>query len=717
MKYIQKMERSGPFRLVEQPSGRPTSSKITATSLVIDRDKSVIIGTSEGQIILHTNQREEAVSIILKSKKPVTRILLVSDYLLAICGNELFSLEAKTLSKKPPFQNLRDVCEVCANQHGPPDWGLCIITASPQSEDGVIHLFADLGSSQFEKLREIPLKGIVGTPMQACWYENVICVGGTKSAALIDDVRGTSKKIPIIVDAKRGPILLPLPDGRILLSSAGGLGVVIDLQGNPAPNAGAIVWSNSPISMVSSGPYVIVLLEDGIVEISASDTPGQVIQRLLIKNASAVLSSDNGLLGETLFESKEEDRKYRFCVGLSLQYSDAPYRIIEALPLRSRVFELLEEDNGDCSRAVHLARESFSAGSSEGKLFLFEKSIYLRAGTIIASKGTNFDLVFEYFFKAELNPEQLLELGGYSSSSSLSGESNIDNALSNLVRKDQIFQKNLQFRLTFIDYIFKWRAAMGSNQKLDTDIMLYLSTLSDSERLEKFSLDASNQCDEIFCLKHLQALGLNLASANLSFTRSETISVYACEIYQNLNLNKSFARCFQKKKPENPESILKVQELIDKHLDWILSNCDIDELTTIFENNVEWLFKSIPVDRILSAQIERPRRFILFLLQQVPKVPPEELGSALVYAMEEAISFNDSREKISYQLMNLATQSKRIAETILDLIRQSKFNARMNRERANCLGVLGKHREALKILEYFHRSLRIKQWRQFVQAE
>ena len=109
----------GPFKLVEKRPGRPTAFKITATSLLYMRSDVIIVGTSDGQVLLPQgpDKKEDSIVTVLKARKPVTRLIKSSaDTFLAVCGGELFLLSAKTFSRKPAFQTLRQVADVCALQ-------------------------------------------------------------------------------------------------------------------------------------------------------------------------------------------------------------------------------------------------------------------------------------------------------------------------------------------------------------------------------------------------------------------------------------------------------------------------------------------------------------------------------------------------------------------------------------------------------------------------
>jgi hypothetical protein len=162
----------GPFRLGEKRTGRVSAAKADATCLIMLSPTQVVIGTAAGQVILSSSATQTQVAV-LKPKRAVTRMVKVFNFLLALCGGELFVLELATMAKQTlsVFQPLKDlvVVDLCVNQRGPPDWGLCIVTS-----DRTLHLFANFTPNSFEKLREIPVaESLVGSVLQCCWYETV----------------------------------------------------------------------------------------------------------------------------------------------------------------------------------------------------------------------------------------------------------------------------------------------------------------------------------------------------------------------------------------------------------------------------------------------------------------------------------------------------------------------------------------------------------------
>lgn len=692
--------RDGPFRVVESAiKGRVTSTKQTATSLLLFRDGRVAVGTLEGHVVLHSD-KQESVAIVLKSKKPVSKLVQATNGLiLALCGGEVFTLDDVSLTRKLAFQNLRDVVDIAPNQRGPPDWGVCLVTAT--QEDGALHLFADLGSKQFELLRDIPLKGCVGRPTQVCWYENVICLGGTKAAVLLDDVQGTWKKVPIAVNSTRGPIILPLSEGRILLDSAGGIGVVIDLQGDPVPNVGAIAWTASPVAIAKSGPYVISLMDNGVLEVATSVSPGTVVQRLTIPHAARVLASDDGLIGELLFESNEVERSFAFVLGLMSQHSDTPFKKVQVLPLKERLLSMLEADSGDVTRSLNLIKESFpniySPAVKELENFTYTK------GAFIHLNERRFQRALQLMLNSSFHPGKLLSCVGIQLPDD---EEQVQDAIDPGVRHD----------VEFVDFIYKflmeWRLQHGGESKLDTLIVFFLASKNDlfEEQLESFCMDATNVCNLEMASDKLAESGLDLCVVHLQSVRlgSSVAVMDACAKYQALDQPKHVLRVLLSV-DKGLVDVSSLQAFVSSNMSWILRKWSTQELLRLMESFGSTLLfgeGSVPEEDILNSGLDRPRRLLASI--HVLSAKPDGVATvkALVAALEEDIYVMDGSEAgtrdetIAKDFVCALHQNPALSHMAFELIDKSKFRMRFGRERAKCLSYLGRHRDALNILVY-----------------
>ena len=176
------------------------------------------------------------------------------------------------------------------------------------------------------------------------WRSDRVCVSYKQKHSILSVDTGATKDIPAGDDTGKDAVVVPLPDGCILLSGFERVGVVIDWNCSPAGNT--LVWSHPPLAAVAAGAYLASIIGERDVEVHAIGRREKaIVQRLAFPSPCVSL----GYTGERIF------------VACSMP---ASVHALELLPPSRQVEELLA--TGRVDEALNLARQkTFPSGAVE----------------------------------------------------------------------------------------------------------------------------------------------------------------------------------------------------------------------------------------------------------------------------------------------------------------------------------------------------------------
>ncbi|KAH9257932.1 hypothetical protein BASA81_003350 [Batrachochytrium salamandrivorans] len=662
----------GPFRLQGRLQGRVTVSKSTATCLVMWRDL-VLCGTAEGSLILHSSSQpqQQPQVMVLKPKRPVLKLVkaFANTCVLALCGGEVFCFElVNGLLTRRVVGELHafamPVVDICVNQRGPPDWGLCVITS-----DFRLHLFSSFSPSHLvEPLRELACPIDLGGNVQSCWYENVLCVGGSLAVVLIGDDDGeVPKRIPINLGESAALVILPLPEGRILIST-GLLAVLVDLGGNPVLNQPVMAFSSPALQMICSGPYLVSVFADRRVDVAHCKSPGNVVQRLVLANAAPCLASANPyLFGELLYLLEQDgEMPCAFAIGLANQHSETLFRMAEPLALMDRLRESFVLEEGDdedlpdlTQRALSLVGESFPPSCLD-KIKELERFVYVLAGQRALRQGGR--EAWEYFQLADLRPAQLLD--------------------------DEDDRTLAATPSDVLDYTAAWRASHKPDREVDTMFVRFLLRQGFSNELQALCLDATNRCDVDAVLAELDSKS-PLAAAHLRSTQRLAGNERAVvQAYMTLQQPQHVCRVLLQTGGQH--------DLAQAVVPWMLAHCELDDLATVFKLYSEQL--KVSHEQVLSSPVAQPR-YLLALLGEFRECDAASSARQFTAALEEAVALgkDGKLQVLGDMLLGKVKHNQELAGACVELLQVSASKSALTRERIGCLLALGRHREALEI--------------------
>ena len=662
----------------------PLRDAVSALCLV--SPEVLVIGTRMGEVICG------GARVLLNPRHAVTRLVAPqSNIALAVCGGAVYALAMGPawLSVVPhAFSNkILDHCvDVALNQRGKADGGLCILTVQ-SAEDGVAHLFGDFSpKSGFAHVRDVALRGVVGRCTVAVWYENVLCIGGLRGVALVDDVAGKAALVPVTVDAARGPLLLALPEGRLLVSAAGGVGVIVDLQGLPDPRQPPISWPSSPVALALSGPYVIALVESTI-EISHADDAMHVLQRISLPDAPCALASDSPLLGDRLFAAASstapaQPEETALSVGVGLLTGTVVF--LEALPLKERLAELLRDDGADPRRALALLKESMAADALDDDVRAAEAGVHVDAAALALELG-NVERALANLSLARVGPAQVLAMVAPDA---------VDAPAAVRVRPAGV--PGLERAVA--SYLMSYRASHNGfgDSALELGLLKLLVRLGgggdnnnnndDDEEAAQLCDDGGGTMDVDAAVGVLDAAGKPGLAGRLLAARGRAAE--ACAVFTRLDDVDAVARLIGALQGEDAWGAA----------EWLLRR-DADKGVAALKFATADPLRALQLASSVSTRPRAARARVAMQLGASALAVRE-----LVPALEEAMELDRAADRRAFgQALIDAVAAEEDAGVVRDALgamAKSRFGARLARERVAALGRLGAHAQALRVLVY-----------------
>jgi len=137
----------------------------------------------------------------------------------------------------------------------------------------------DYDGKQFNELKDFQITEL---PISMSWCGNSVCIGFKRGYSLMNAETGAMTEI--FATEKMIPTITPIPTDQLLLGRNGGVSVFVDYEGKPTRRYG-LCWSEQPLCIGYSFPYVIGILPKYVEVRTMSAGASTLVQTITLRNA------------------------------------------------------------------------------------------------------------------------------------------------------------------------------------------------------------------------------------------------------------------------------------------------------------------------------------------------------------------------------------------------------------------------------------------------
>ncbi|GAB9465834.1 Vacuolar protein sorting 39 [Globisporangium polare] len=362
----------------------------------------VVIGSSDGRLVMYDTRKGTStpgVSYVFEHGQAVEQIIAVPHIrMVIVIANGELSAHGATDLQPLAFDfskvNVHKARVMCVNQRGPPHFRLGV--AQLKRKMIVIYQYHNSDKS-YNFLREFPVQEV---PESMSWYRNKVVVGFRKDYFLLNDKSGESAPInsPGIQNPQVYPLVKLLPKEEILISVLDRVGVFMGFNGEPLPKT-SITWSQSPIAIEYTAPYLVGLIPRVGIEIhNALDQ--SFVQLLPLQRASSIFG--NGMKFD--MEPRPTGDPEDVIIAGVRDGSKSSVVKIEQMPLDQQIGELL--DRGRIDEAQDIVRKSIAGLASDKQRSKIKR--FQRQATVALLRRLEFSSAADYMYKAAVEPCEYL---------------------------------------------------------------------------------------------------------------------------------------------------------------------------------------------------------------------------------------------------------------------------------------------------------------------
>ncbi|TYZ63196.1 hypothetical protein PybrP1_012945, partial [[Pythium] brassicae (nom. inval.)] len=362
----------------------------------------VVIGSGDGRLVMYDTRKGTStpgVSYVFEHGQAVEQIVAVPHIrMVIVIANGELSAHGATDLQPLPFDfskvNAHQARVMCINQRGPPHFRLGVALLKRKA---VLIFQYHSGEKAYKFLREFPVQEV---PESIAWYRNKVVVGFRKDYFLLNDKSGESAPInsPGIQNPQVYPLVKLLPKEEILLTVLDRVGVFVGFNGEPLPKT-SITWSQSPVAVEFTAPYLVGLIPRVGIEIhNALDQ--SFVQLLPLQRATALFS--NGMKFD--MEPRPGGDPEDVVIAGVRDGAKSSVVKIEPMPLDQQVGELL--DRGRIDEAQDIVRKSIAGLPSEKQRSKIKR--FQRQATVALLRRLEFTPAAEYMYKAAVEPCEFL---------------------------------------------------------------------------------------------------------------------------------------------------------------------------------------------------------------------------------------------------------------------------------------------------------------------
>lgn len=362
----------------------------------------VVIGSGDGRLVMYDTRKGTStpgVSYVFEHGQAVEQIVAVPHIrMVIVVANGELSAHGATDLQPLPFDfskvNVHQARVVCINQRGPPHFRLGVALLKRKAV--LIYQYHSTDKT-YKFLREFAVQEV---PESIAWYRNKVVAGFRKDYFLLNDKTGESTPInsPGIQNPQVYPLVKLLPKEEILISVLDRVGVFVGFNGEPLPKT-SITWSQSPIAVEYTAPYLVGLIPRVGIEIhNALDQ--SFVQLLPLQRATAIFS--NGMKFD--MEPRPGGDPEDVVIAGVRDGSKSSVVKVEPMPLDQQVGELL--DRGRIDEAQDIVRKSIAGLSSEKQRSKIKR--FQRQATVALLRRLEFGPAAEYMYKAAVEPCEFL---------------------------------------------------------------------------------------------------------------------------------------------------------------------------------------------------------------------------------------------------------------------------------------------------------------------
>ncbi|KAF1336332.1 Vacuolar protein sorting 39, partial [Globisporangium splendens] len=358
----------------------------------------VVIGSGDGRLVMYDTRKGTStpgVSYVFEHGQAVEQIVAVPHIrMVIVISNGELSAHGATDLQPLPFDfskvNTHKARVVCVNQRGPPHFRLGVALLRRK----VIQIYQYHNSDKSYKfLREFAVQEV---PESMAWYRNKVVVGFRKDYFLLNDKSGESAPInsPGIQNPQVYPVVKLLPKEEILVSVMDRVGVYVGFNGEPLPKT-SITWSQSPIAVEYTAPYLVGLIPRVGVEIH-NTLDQSFVQLIPLQRVSCMFG--NGMKWD-MEPRPTGDPEDVVIVGVRDGLRSSVVKV-EQMPLDQQIGELL--DRGRIDEAQEIVRKSIAGLPSDKQRSKIKR--FQRQATVALLRRLEFEPAADYMYKAAIEP-------------------------------------------------------------------------------------------------------------------------------------------------------------------------------------------------------------------------------------------------------------------------------------------------------------------------
>lgn len=358
----------------------------------------VVIGSSDGRLVMYDTRKGTStpgVSYVFEHGQAVEQIVAVPHIrMVIVISNGELSAHGATDLQPLAFDfskvNAHKARVVCINQRGPPHFRLGVALLRRK----MIQIYQYHNSDKSYKfLREFAVQEV---PESMAWYRNKVVVGFRKDYFLLNDRSGESAPInsPGIQNPQVYPVVKLLPKEEILISVMDRVGVFVGFNGEPLPKT-SITWSQSPIAVEYTAPYLVGLIPRVGIEIH-NTLDQSFVQLIPLQRVSSMFG--NGMKWD-MEPRPTADPEDVIIVGVRDGLKSSVVKV-EQMPLDQQVGELL--DRGRIDEAQDIVRKSISGLPSDKQRSKIKR--FQRQATVALLRRLEFESAADYMYKAAVEP-------------------------------------------------------------------------------------------------------------------------------------------------------------------------------------------------------------------------------------------------------------------------------------------------------------------------